>query len=306
MPISFTVIIPVFNSEKTLERALKSVLLQTYSPSQIIVVDDHSTDTSPAILQEFREQVEIITSNENKGPASARNIGIENATGSHIAFLDADDFWYPEKLEVVRQAIEEHTDVQVFSHKLKKVNEEFCSEFQRDKPAGQTIFDPRTHVELMSKDDIIAMPWLGTPGVVVDRMLLDKVGFFSTSLDTGEDIDLWIRLSQHSQVCRIEQTLGIVFIQKESARTRGTNTYKNHIKILEQANQEFEINPLVLANAQSFIYENWGSEILALKEYDLAYRMLWKSIRCRITKRNIFLFLKAGVLSTTSKLFLTK
>lgn len=91
-------IIPVFNGERFLAEAIKSILGQTYRNVEVIVVDDGSTDDTPSIVAGFGDSVTYIHQ-ENAGPATARNRGIQEARGQFIAFLDADDVWREDKLE---------------------------------------------------------------------------------------------------------------------------------------------------------------------------------------------------------------
>ena len=96
-----SVIIPVHNSEAYVEEALRSALNQTYKNLEIIIIDDASTDSSPAIIQRllpFHRNIRVITLQDNKGTAHARNLGLQVATGKYIAFLDSDDIWRQDKI----------------------------------------------------------------------------------------------------------------------------------------------------------------------------------------------------------------
>jgi teichuronic acid biosynthesis glycosyltransferase TuaG len=97
-----SVIMPVFNAEPTLRKAISSVLEQTYANVELIVIDDCSNDGSPAIIDDYArrdERVRAIRQAANDGVASARNAGLEMASGAYVAFLDSDDWWAPAKLE---------------------------------------------------------------------------------------------------------------------------------------------------------------------------------------------------------------
>ena len=94
-----TAIVPVFNGEQFIEETIGSVLAQSHNPIQIIVVDDGSTDQTPAILDRFKNVVTVITQ-QNRGVAAARNSAAKLALGEFIAFIDADDIWEPEKIEL--------------------------------------------------------------------------------------------------------------------------------------------------------------------------------------------------------------
>ncbi|MFZ1988674.1 MAG: glycosyltransferase family 2 protein, partial [Alphaproteobacteria bacterium] len=95
-----SVVIPVYNRANLICRAVESVLRQTYSPYEVIVVDDASSDKSAAIAEAIRDpRVQVIRNEVNRGGGAARNIGIDAALGDYIAFLDSDDMWHRDKLE---------------------------------------------------------------------------------------------------------------------------------------------------------------------------------------------------------------
>ncbi len=97
-----SVIIPSYNSSETIRRALNSVLTQTYSDIEVIIVDDCSMDDTVEILKNYRNmdpRVKLLSTDINGGPGVARNVALKQARGEYIAFLDSDDFWLPEKLE---------------------------------------------------------------------------------------------------------------------------------------------------------------------------------------------------------------
>jgi GT2 family glycosyltransferase len=108
---SITVIIPSYNSAILLSRCLNSVLSQSRKPSQVIVVNDGSTDNTSQILKEYKENynIEIIEQN-NRGPAASRNRGMEIATGQFVAFLDADDYWKYLFLETTGDFLDKHPE----------------------------------------------------------------------------------------------------------------------------------------------------------------------------------------------------
>ena len=102
----FSVIIPVYNKEKYVQAAVKSVLNQTFTDFELIIVNDCSTDNSrKEVSKIISEQIKIIEHHENKGLSASRNTGIKNATGNFIAFLDADDEWKPDFLATIKSLI---------------------------------------------------------------------------------------------------------------------------------------------------------------------------------------------------------
>ena len=109
-PYSVSVIIPAHNASEYIGRAIESVLAQTRKPDEIIVVDDGSTDDTARIIADYGSKV-IYIQQENAGPSVARNTGIEAATSEWIAFLDADDEWIPEKLELQTELLGRNTNL---------------------------------------------------------------------------------------------------------------------------------------------------------------------------------------------------
>ncbi|MCF3623160.1 glycosyltransferase family 2 protein, partial [Planktothrix agardhii] len=108
-----SVIIPVYNGEKTIQKTIESVLQQTWQDFELIVINDGSQDATLEILSSIQDPRLRILSYSNAGLASSRNRGITEATGEYISFLDADDLWTPDKLEAQFQALEEHPEAAV-------------------------------------------------------------------------------------------------------------------------------------------------------------------------------------------------
>lgn len=106
--MKISIIIPAYNAERYIAKALESCLSQTYAPHEIIVIDDASADGTVAIAESFPSPVRVIRLAENMGVSVARNRGIQASTGDWIAFLDADDWFLPEKLECQRYCILEN------------------------------------------------------------------------------------------------------------------------------------------------------------------------------------------------------
>ena len=110
---TISIIIPTFNRAHLLERTINSVLKQTYTDFEIIIIDDASQDNTKDIVQRFKNKnIKYLRQNENKGAPAARNRGIQEAKGRYIAFLDSDDEWVPEKLEKQLALFEKSTGIQ--------------------------------------------------------------------------------------------------------------------------------------------------------------------------------------------------
>ena len=170
-----SVIIPVFNGARYLRAALESVFAQTYRPFEVIVVDDGSADDSGVIAQSFPDVRYI--QQANQGVAAARNNGIEAARGEFFAFLDQDDLWKPEKLELQIDYLQRHPEI---GYTL--TQQQFFLE------PGATL-PPWFRKDLLSA---VHTGWvLGT--LVVRRSTFEQVGNFATGYSAANDSDWFFR-----------------------------------------------------------------------------------------------------------------
>lgn len=113
--MKFSIIIPLFNKAHTIIRTINSVLLQKHTNFEVLIIDDGSTDTSILVIENYTNDSRIrIIRQQNQGVSVARNVGIQEAKGDYIAFLDGDDEWLPEHLQKATEAIEKHPEVGLF------------------------------------------------------------------------------------------------------------------------------------------------------------------------------------------------
>ena len=179
-------VIPTFNRGPLLERAIGSVLAQTYRPVEIIVVNDGSTDDTAARVGRLDiPGLRYFHTRANAGAAAARNLGIAEARGDLIAFLDADDEWLPEK--IARQ-------VAAFAGGPQRIALIYCgaAEVSPDWPTVER--HPVLRGALFEK--LRLRNFLRTPSVMVRRDVLDRVGGFDCGLAACEDWDLWLRIAR--------------------------------------------------------------------------------------------------------------
>jgi teichuronic acid biosynthesis glycosyltransferase TuaG len=115
--LKFSVVIPAYNAENTIERAISSVLAQSYPPFEIIIVDDASKDKTQEIIEsKYADAVRYIQKISNNGSSVARNTGMDAAKGDYIAFLDADDAWHPDKLLLINTILCANPGITLFYH----------------------------------------------------------------------------------------------------------------------------------------------------------------------------------------------
>lgn len=185
----FSIIIPLYNKESFIENTIQSVLDQNFQDFEIIVVNDGSTDKSEEKLLHFKDFRIKYFSKKNEGVSSARNYGIEKANADFIAFLDADDYWYPTFLETMFYSISKLPNQKVFSAAV---------EFNTSKkviPAQYSISKTNEEFEIVNyfkasiKESIL---WSSSS--VFHKSVFQEIGNFDAKIKSGEDTDLWIRI----------------------------------------------------------------------------------------------------------------
>lgn len=213
-----SVIMPVFNGARTLDRALDSLLRQTFPHWELLAVDDASTDDSHERLLRWRsrdQRIRVLRHGENRGPAAARNEGLKHATGTLIAYLDCDDEYYRDYLEWVDR-LDGRADVFVFGYDL-----------TRDDGAPRsriTTWAPITRREhLFSRN--IATPL----GVAHRRELYCRIGGFDERLWYQEDWDLWKRFARAgARFLYLSTRSGLYHIRRDSLSRAGRITAPAH------------------------------------------------------------------------------
>ena len=197
----FSVVIPTYNCAKLLERALSSVLTQTFQDFEIIVVDNSSTDDTHQVLKAKDDPRMSVVGVQNHGNiAYSRNIGIHRSKGDWIAFLDSDDAWLPEKLETVRAAILGNPDIILVCHDEWKVVEGKREKYLRHAPSDSDIYE----------SFLFHGSCLSTSAVTLRGDIATKTGGFSERKDfvTAEDYEYWVRLSREGAFHFINKVLG--------------------------------------------------------------------------------------------------
>lgn len=215
----FSVILVTYNSSRYLEESISSVLDQTYKNFELIIVDDGSTDKTKSIIKKFKDKRIKYTYQTNQGPSKARNFGIKISKYRWICFIDADDYWYKNKLEVVSKLLSSSNLIYHKLHKkveFKKQNLHIIQSRLKyiffQKSIGSKIKKPITQNLLIYGNTI------PTSSVVIRKKILKKIKIFDEKLRIGEDYDLWLRLSLVTNKFNfISENLGTYRIHTESA-----------------------------------------------------------------------------------------
>ncbi len=191
---SVSVIIPTYNRAFYLEKAIQSVLDQSYPDFDVIVVDDGSTDNTAEVVRKFKGV--MLIQQQNLGVAVARNTGIHRTRGKYVAFLDDDDLWLPGKLEKQVAYMEDHPATGMVYSAYQTID------------SHDTVTGEVTHVVSgqVWHDFMFGVP-IAPPTVMVRREVLDTVGVFDKSLRLGEDLDLWIRIARRYPIHGMKEPL---------------------------------------------------------------------------------------------------
>lgn len=201
---SVSVVIPAYNSQSTVRRALESVLSQTLQPIEIIVVDDGSVDETVSIVKELARHLspgflKIVELHSNHGPGYARNVGWEMASGEFLAFLDADDSWHPRKLEIQAAYMLNHNELALTGHRLIRLTE-------HNKP---DILPENWSVKPISGWQLLFSYQFFTPSV----MLQTKIPYrFNPYKHCSEDRLLWLQIVLNGyKAARLELPLAYMY-----------------------------------------------------------------------------------------------
>lgn len=213
----FSVIMPVYNGEKFIHDAIKSVLSQTMTDWELIIVDDGSNDNTPVILKKFcnHEKIRIITQS-NQGVSAARNLGIYKANGDYFTFLDADDVWCNNHLEVMQELICKYPSAGLYGTftKTELQNGEEITECNFFKNRDESVF-LEDFFEEYHKDKSAKMFTVIT--TCISREALRKTGGFPLGCPIGEDLELSLRVAAYFPVVLSKKCTAIYKKENSSA-----------------------------------------------------------------------------------------
>ena len=190
----FSIIIPLYNKENYIQNTINSVLSQTFSDFEVLIIDDGSTDNSAEIVSLFIDSRIKYHYKKNEGVSTARNLGIEKSTTNYITFLDADDYWYPDFLEEMYKYINQFPEQKVFSAaiEIEIPGKVFASEYSIKRTGD---FEIVNYFEASYKETVIC-----TSSAVFHNSVFKEIGGFDPTIRSGQDTDLWIRIGMKYRV----------------------------------------------------------------------------------------------------------
>ena len=233
--VKISVVIPVFNKGFILNETLNSVLQQTFTNFEIIIINDGSIDNSLEVLSKFNDSRIYVYSQENKGAAAARNLGIEKSNGEFIAFLDADDYWFPNHLEELIKLSEQYPNCGCY-----------CSRYQI-KNTKNSILNP-TFKNISSEFIGIVENYFAsnhpfkiniTLNQMIPKKIVTEMGGFTEEVTNGQDLELWTKIgikypiAVHNKITAIYNNYLLNTLSKNSFKT---------MKLMDFKQFEFEEN----------------------------------------------------------------
>lgn len=205
--MKLSVILAVSNGEKFIKSAIESILEQTFTDFEFIIVDDASTDATPAILEDLEDKrLQIVINKKKKGLTASLNLGLKLAQGEYIARMDADDIALPNRFDQQIEVLEKQQDLALVGTGAELIDEEGKTIGRKHFPASFAVikrvimrFNPFIH-----------------PSVMIRRKVIEQIGGYDESLDGAEDYDLFLRIVKDYKAINLPEVLLKYRIQKKS------------------------------------------------------------------------------------------
>lgn len=244
--LTVSVVIPTYNSARYIGAAVESVLAQSFTDFEVIVVDDGSTDSTSEVIAKFRSPVRYVRQ-RNAGVAEARNRGIRESGGYYVAFLDADDTWLSTKLgrqvAALRQSSQYRACYSAYTVCDEALNRLVVQRNLRRGPALE---------ELLLRGNII-----GNCSVLCERALFSVVGGFDSDLSQCADWDMWIRLATVTEFLYLDEPL-VNYRQHGSSMSRRPDLLeRDSVRVLEKGFSLPAVPAAVLAQRRTALGRNY-------------------------------------------------
>lgn len=261
-----SVVIPLYNKEKSISSTLQSVFEQTYTDYEVIVVDDGSTDNSLEVVRSFVQLLNVhslirIIHKDNGGVCSARNRGIKEARGEYIALLDADDQWDKKYLEEQVKMIADFPEAAMWGINFAEMNDgKLARKLETKLPDGYRGYVDH-YFEMKGRiSDLFC-----SSSVVIRREMFDKVGMFDERIKYAEDSDMWFRIIATHKVAFYDRYM--VFYQWD-AENRAMKRQRDLRYFLPYFVGKYQ-TPIFKANAEFYRWINrWTANHLRLYYFE--------------------------------------
>lgn len=265
MPL-VSVIIPTYNSVAYVTAAVASVLAQTFADLEILVIDDGSTDETSEVMAGYGTRVRYLRQ-ENSGVAIARNRGIAESQGEYVAFLDADDTWFPRKLELQLEALRAHIEAGVcYSAFLVVTSELKPIGVRRSERWASALEDLLLHGNVVGS----------ICTVLAKRSLFQQAGGFDPLLSQCADWEMWVRLAARTEFVYLDEPL-VTYRQHDSNMSHNAPLLeKDSLRVLEKSFAMEELSPELRARRRAAFARNY----MVLAGTYIHARRFRDSVRC--------------------------
>ncbi len=298
--LSVSVVIPLYNSELYIQRAVTSVLNQTVQDFEIIVVDDGSADASYQTVLEIKDPRLTVIHQENRGSSVARNTGIEHASASLIAFLDSDDEWKPDHLEKMLGLVSQFPDCVLYAAGYETLRYDGSIWHSKDMfPVDWAGILPDYYKVMAS------FPFI-TSSVIVKKAVLTEVGGFPPGIKFGQDFAAWLRCSFVGKFAYINQPLAIIHRDVTTSSTKRFDRRQEPYPII-LLRQLLKDHAIPLESRQYVLDYIARSSIKTSKarfragEPIRALFPLWNCFRSRVYWKRVFPLVRSELLSSLKK-----
>lgn len=270
-----SVIIPTYNAERTILKTITSVLQQTFSDFELIVINDGSTDQTLELLSTVKDPRLKFFSYPNGGVAVARNHGISHATGDLIAFLDADDLWTPDKLELQLASLQQHPEAGVvysWTYNMDEKGESFSA-------GNHFFYIGNVYAQLLVDNFIV-----NGSNCLIRRQAFESVGEFDPSVTGADDWDYWLRLALHWPFVVVPKPQIFYRQSSGSVSSKVEVMEKNLLRVIEKGFQAAppgmqSLKNQSLAHTYRYLAQTYFTRVKSAYGAEQAAQKLWMAIR---------------------------
>lgn len=251
--IKFSIVVPLYNKGKEIKRALNSVLNQTYGGYEIVVVDDGSTDDGPDVVREFGDEKIRLISQANGGASVARNRGIAEAAHDYISFLDADDEWKPDYLEIVKGLVTRYPEAGAYATAYEIVNTDGSLSLPKYKAIPEAPWEGYVPSYFKSA---LGTPPVWTSAVTISKSVFEVVGGFPEGVVLGQDREVWERVAMKFKIAftnRIGATYYLDASNRSCNRNKARERPRPFIDIGKAALENGEISEDIIHDFKTYL-----------------------------------------------------
>ncbi len=260
----FSIIIPLYNKENFIQKALQSILAQTFQDFEIVIIDDCSTDNSVQKAKEIQsDKIRYISHERNKGLSAGRNTGIRHANAEYVTFLDADDVWRPHFLEKIKELIDTYPEASLFATAYEEI---YPDDLVLKPSVNKTGIQPD---EMLLITDFFVknmqQPIYNHSSLCIRKAFFDTIGYYDETINFSEDVDFGIRANYHSPLAYYNRAESCYTVYSENQITNSGIQNKTIPKLED--------------------YLAWEKEDADLKRY-IDFERYVLAIHCKLADRN--------------------